>query len=269
MPDDSPTLPARRQRGKSTLSPAKKAEIAQRRAKIASLFAKGVKCPRELAQLVHCSRMTVAADLKWLRRKWQEEAKLTYNEITSQLLHELDVRKREAWAFYLRSQQPAETTRTIEGEAHANAAPGKRTIHESKGQAGDARFFSILRDITRQEKEIHGIPKRLADEGDPHAGVRLTLAMIPADLLQQMNAHIDAAQQIEHHEIEARFADGKEPNEEAEAVARSPIESPTDRGGKDDSPTGKGQGDDGSETSDGDREAEAGGGGTSKGDGEP
>lgn len=283
MSDDAPLLPKKAHHGNANLSPKSKAKVAKRRQQVASLFAKGVHNAREIGKILGCSATAVACDIKWLRERWEEDAKVTYKEMVAQLMHELNVRKREAWAYYARTQKNAERTVTAEGTLKGGQE-GKKTVHESKGQAGDARFFRILEAITAQEAMIMGVPQKNLDENNS-GGLKLTLQMMPVELLKQINEMIDQnqdAQYIGHNPLtpidthfeaanegeDAEIADESTTTEGTEILDGPPIASPAGSGDEGNPGTGASEGGSSEQTEDGGGEAKVGGSGTGDGKGE-
>jgi hypothetical protein len=140
-----------------SVTPARKLAILQRRQKVADLLLQSW-TQEAIAQELGVSQAQVAADLKKIRRAWQESSIRDFDAARNLELERLARIERESWAAWQRSQQPSQSA-TVNGEAGSQKA--KRTV---KHQYGDPRFLDIALRCNDARRKLLGIdaPTKIA-----------------------------------------------------------------------------------------------------------
>lgn len=149
----------------------------ERRKKVGELYLLGWK-QNEIAIELNIRQSTVSLDLKQIRKAWRESAIRDFDELRALELARIDKVFREAWAGYVRSQQPHQSA-TTDGQAGTQKA--KRTV---RNQYGDPRFLSVILDCSQARREILGLDAPLKVAPTTPEGTSLTN--------EQRNAHIQA-----------------------------------------------------------------------------
>jgi hypothetical protein len=133
-----------------SVTAAKKLAILQRRQKVADLLLQSW-TQEAIAQELGTSQAQIAADLKKIRKAWQESSIRDFDAARDLELERLARIEREAWAAWQRSQQPSQSA-TVNGEAGSQKA--KRTV---KHQYGDPRFLDIALRCNEARRKLLGI----------------------------------------------------------------------------------------------------------------
>jgi hypothetical protein len=108
--------------------------ILERRQKVADLYLQGW-TQQAIADHVGLNQKTISNDLKRIRQEWRESAVRDFDEAREVELKKIDRVEREAWAAWVRSQQPAQS-------AHINDEnPQRKTRRHVRNQYGDPRFL--------------------------------------------------------------------------------------------------------------------------------
>lgn len=149
----------------------------ERRKKVGELYLLGWK-QNEIAIELNIRQSTVSLDLKQIRKAWRESAIRDFDELRALELARIDKVFREAWAGYVRSQQPHQSA-TTDGQAGTQKA--KRTV---RNQYGDPRFLSVILDCSQARREILGLDAPIKVAPTTPEGTSLTN--------EQRNAHIQA-----------------------------------------------------------------------------
>jgi hypothetical protein len=140
-----------------SVTPARKLAILQRRQKVADLLLQSW-TQDAIAQELGISQAQIAADLKKIRRAWQESSIRDFDAARDLELERLGRIEREAWAAWQRSQQPSQSA-TVDGPTGSQKA--RRTM---KHQYGDPRFLDIALRCNEARRKILGIdaPSKIA-----------------------------------------------------------------------------------------------------------
>lgn len=151
--------------------------IIERRKKVSELHLQGWG-QIEIANELKVRQSTISVDLKQISKAWRESSIRDFDELRDLELARIDKVFREAWAGYIRSQQPHQSA-TTDGEAGAQKA--KRTI---RNQYGDPRFLSVILDCIQSKRELLGLDAPVKVAQTTPEGAPLTN--------EQRNAHIQA-----------------------------------------------------------------------------
>jgi len=140
-----------------SVTPSRKLAILERRKKVADLLLQSW-TQEAIAQELNISQAQIAADLKKIRKAWQESSIRDFDAARDLELERLAHIGREAWAAWQRSQQPSQSA-TVDGEAGSQKA--RRTV---KHQYGDPRFLDIALRCSDARRKLLGIdaPTRIA-----------------------------------------------------------------------------------------------------------
>ena len=131
-----------------SITPAHKLRLVQRRQQAAELLLQGW-TQEAIAGKLGVRPSTIGADLQQVRRTWRQSAIRDFDALQAQELAAIDLVKREAWAGFVRSQQPAQSA-TTDGPAGRQAS--RRTI---RNQHGDPHFLLIvLKCIEDRQKRV-------------------------------------------------------------------------------------------------------------------
>lgn len=141
--------------------PTKKLAILKRREKVADLYLQGW-TQQEIGDHVGVNQKTVSTDLKRIRQAWLDSSVRNFDEAREIELRKIDRVEREAWAAWVRSQQPAQS-------AHINDETSQRkTRRHVKNQYGDPRFLEQVNKCIAARSALLGLcqSSRLGEESD-------------------------------------------------------------------------------------------------------
>ena len=121
---------------------------------IASLYLRGT-YQADIAKRLHLSQQQVSYDLKELRKRWLESSLVDIDQVKAKELAKIDEVERQAYRGWHRSLKDAETKR----KAARNTSDGVQTEahEETKGQAGDPRFLTIVLTCIERRCKIFGL----------------------------------------------------------------------------------------------------------------
>ena len=122
-----------------------------RREKVAKLYLEG-KTQNELAALFGVNQSTISRDLEAIRKQWQEQALLHFDEIKSHELARIDRLEREYWDAWEESKKNAETV-----VQKAKEDGTKEATKTSKGQSGNPSFLAGIQWCIEQRLKIFGV----------------------------------------------------------------------------------------------------------------
>jgi predicted transcriptional regulator len=145
-------------------TPQEDLQIERRRQQVAEFYLTG-QTQAAIARELNVSQATVSADLKAIRQQWRDSSLRNFDEAVEESLRKYQVLEREAWNGWQRSQEPAETSRIVQGEQGRKA---EKTVRQ---QVGDPRFLELVHRAITGRRALLGLdaPTRIAPtspEGD-------------------------------------------------------------------------------------------------------
>ena len=123
-----------------------------------------------IAQAVGVSQAQISMDLKAMRDLWLASSLRDFDALKSEQLAKIDAVEVEAWAAWLRSQQPREvsiTEQTEGGEVVGTDGtsqpkrPTRKASMRREGQSGDPRFLAVIQKCIDQRCVILGLESPL------------------------------------------------------------------------------------------------------------
>ena len=136
-----------------------------RREEVAARYLRG-EHQYTIARAVGVSQVQVSHDLKAMRDLWLASSLRDFDTLKSEQLAKIDAVELEAWAAWLRSQQPREVSLTEQTEggevvgADGTSQPKRPTRKASmrrEGQSGDPRFLAVIQKCIDQRCVILGL----------------------------------------------------------------------------------------------------------------
>jgi hypothetical protein len=131
-------------------TPQEDMRIQRRRTQAANLLEKGL-TQVAIAQKLGVSQPTIAADLKVIKRDMRESQSRDLNKAVEKEIEALDAVEREAWAGWLRSQEPIETTRLVQKNGE------KRIDKTVRKSPGDPRFLRMVLQAREKRCKLLGL----------------------------------------------------------------------------------------------------------------
>ena len=129
-----------------------------RRKRAAELYLQGWS-QAEIARELRVSQATVSEDMRVIKTMWQKSAVRDFDELRTIELQRVDRLHREAWAAWIRSQEPASQT-------VVSTAEGKNRASKSvKNQYGDPRLLELVQKCIVHRRALLGL--------DPQPAVNL------------------------------------------------------------------------------------------------
>ena len=146
--------------------------VLERRAKVAALMCRGltqVQILRALNMDVKKNRTTISHDMAAIRRNWQNDARVAFDEMRAEQLAALRQLRTEAWEEWRRSCLPAETTTTetrpiIDEQGVAGEPLVMKEVHKVEGKCGDAALANAVLKIIVEEEELMGVKARPGEQ---------------------------------------------------------------------------------------------------------
>ena len=131
---------------------------AERRQRVAELYIQGWTQTKIAAEL-NVTQGTISKDLKALQREWRESRIRDFDAARELELQRLDRLEREAWAAWLRSQEPLESTKVLN-----DASGGKKAQKLTQHRDGDPRFLEQIHKCITSRRALLGLdaPTRIA-----------------------------------------------------------------------------------------------------------
>jgi hypothetical protein len=129
-------------------------EMRLRRVEVAALWLRGVQ-QAQIAGRLKVSAVTVARDLRALRKEWHTTRVRDFEQSQEQELRKLDLLEREAWEAWDRSLRPVETNK-VSG-AGSDLSENRRGEKSSRSSHGAARYLEIIARCIDKRCEILGL----------------------------------------------------------------------------------------------------------------
>jgi predicted transcriptional regulator len=155
------------------------------RAEVAKLYLRGVG-QYDIADQLGVNQSTVSRDLKALQKQWQESALVDIDEMKARELAKIDELERTYWDAWVRSCEDAEVER--QKKAGTVEEPRLEVTKEKRGQTGDPRFLSGVKDCINMRREIFGIdaPKKNELTGKDGTPIKVLLGALPDEELDDI-----------------------------------------------------------------------------------
>lgn len=129
----------------------------ERREQVARLYLAG-KSQNEIAAEFNVNQSTISRDLEAIRKQWQEQALLHFDEIKARELARIDRLEREYWQAWERSQEDAETVKQVGTlDSDGKKVKAGKAEKTSKGQSGNPSFLAGVQWCIEQRLKIFGV----------------------------------------------------------------------------------------------------------------
>ena len=136
-----------------TASKSKRLKLSERRAKVVDLYLQGY-TQHAIAKEVHSTQGTISKDLNAIRSQWLSSRIRNFDEAKEIELKKIDRLECEAWSAWKRSQEDAVTNKTMMEGGDAPKSKAERTV---KGQTGDAKFLTVVRQCIECRCKLLGL----------------------------------------------------------------------------------------------------------------
>jgi hypothetical protein len=144
---------------------AKRAEIAERRAKVSELYLNNGWTVYRIARELGCSVATVSEDKQALTTEWKQRARLNFEEHIAVELKKIGQVEQEAHESFEKSKLPKRIASASKRSSHMGVEE-MASASEIQRPEGDPRFLAILLKCSEDRMRLLGLNGQLRDEDD-------------------------------------------------------------------------------------------------------